>query len=309
MGDARGKSHATGTIGASADGGPTVGGPTVGSIVREFTAMLASAKIAEPKREAGDIVAAVLDEPRFWALLHESDAMDVARADECRHAAKHRCAGAPFAYAVGRSAFRHLTLHVDERVLIPRQETEQLVEEVLSRESTGLAIDIGTGSGAIALALASEGRFDRVIGTDVSSGAVAVARANGERLAAQLTAAVEWREGALLAPVAGEKAAVIASNPPYISFDEAMALPESVRDWEPPFALYSASGGMAITASLIREAPDVLVPGGLLVMELDSRRASLAAELALASGRYRDVAVRLDLAGRERFLIARRKDE
>ena len=138
---------------------------------------------------------------------------------------------------------------------------------------------------------------------------MAVARANGERLESQLTAPVEWREGTLLAPVAGERAEVIASNPPYISFDEAMALPESVRDWEPPFALYSASNGMAITASLIREAPDVLVPGGLLVVELDSRRASLAAELALASGKYRDVAVRLDLAGRERFLIARRKDE
>jgi len=102
---------------------------------------------------------------------------------------------------------------------------------------------------------------------------------------------------------------VLASNPPYIAFDEVLALPESVRDWEPPFALYSASGGMAISASIIRGAPDVLEPGGLLVMELDARRASLAAELALASGRYRDVSVRLDLAGRERFLIARRKDE
>ena len=184
-----------------------------------------------------------------------------------------------------------------------------LVDEILTRERTGLAIDIGTGSGAIALALASEGEFDRVIGTDVSSGAVAVARGNAERLADALTARVEWREGALLAPVEGERARVIASNPPYIALDEATTLPESVRDWEPPFALYSTSGGMAISASIIRGAPDVLEPGGLLVMELDSRRASLAAELALASGRYRDVSVRLDLTGRERFLIARRKDE
>ena len=109
--------------------------------------------------------------------------------------------------------------------------------------------------------------------------------------------------------MAGERTRVLVSNPPYISLDEAPALPESVRDWEPPFALYSASGGMAISASIVRGAPDVLVPGGLLVMELDSRRASLAAELALADGRYRDVSVKLDLTGRERFLIARRKDE
>ena len=282
---------------------------TVGALVREMAAQLERAGIADAKREAGDIVAAVYDVPRFWSMLHESELVDSLQAADCRRAAQHRSAGAPFAYAVGRSAFRHLTLHIDERVLIPRQETELLVDEVLAREATGLAIDIGTGSGAIALALASEGRFDRVIGTDVSSGAVAVARANGERLAPSLNAAVEWREGSLLAPIAGERAHVLVSNPPYISFDEAPTLPESVRDWEPPFALYSALGGMAISASIVRGAPDVLVAGGLLVMELDSRRASLAAELALASGRYRDVSVRLDLAGRERFLIARRKDE
>jgi len=282
---------------------------TVGALVRELTVMLRGAGVEDAKREAGDIIAAVNDAPRFWALLHEFDVVSASTAASCLRAAQHRSSGAPFAYAVGRSAFRHLTLHVDERVLIPRQETELLVDEVLAREATGLAIDIGTGSGAIALALASEGKFDRVIGTDVSSGAVRVARANGERLASELTAAVEWRVGSLLAPVAGERARVLVSNPPYISFDEAPTLPESVRDWEPPFALYSALGGMAISASIIRGAPDVLVPGGLLVMELDSRRASLAAELALASGRYRDVSVRFDLTGRERFLIARRKDE
>jgi release factor glutamine methyltransferase len=293
---------------ADATGSALVAG-TVGALARELAVMLASAGIEDAKREAGDIIAAVNDAPRFWALLHEFDVVSASVADRCRKAAQHRSSGAPFAYAVGRSAFRHLTLDVDERVLIPRQETELLVDEVLAREATGLAIDIGTGSGAIALALASEGRFERVIGTDVSSGAVAVARANGVRLASQLTAAVEWREGSLLAPVAGERARVLVSNPPYISFDEAPALPESVRDWEPPFALYSAAGGMAITSSIIRGAPDVLVPGGLLVMELDSRRASLAAELALACGRYRDVSVRFDLTGRERFLIARRKDE
>jgi release factor glutamine methyltransferase len=282
---------------------------TVRALVREMSEALTRAGITDAKREAGDIVAAVLDVARFWALLHEEEVLDAVVVSACRRAAQRRVAGAPFAYAVGRSAFRNLTLQVDERVLIPRQETEMLVDEILTRERTGLAVDIGTGSGAIALALASEGQFDRVIGTDVSSGAVAVARANGERFASVLRAPVEWREGALLAPVAGERARVIASNPPYIAFDEAIALPESVRDWEPPFALYSASGGMAISASIIRGAPDVLEPGGLLVMELDSRRASLAAELALASGRYRDVSVRLDLAGRERFLIARRKDE
>jgi release factor glutamine methyltransferase len=282
---------------------------TVAALVRELASMLAAASIADAGREARDIVAAVHEEPRFWAALHEHELVAAERAEAARRAAKLRCAGAPFAYAVGVAAFRHLTLRVDERVLIPRQETEQLVDEVLARETTGLAIDIGTGSGAIALALASEGKFDRVIGTDVSRGAVTVAADNAMRLAAVLRAPVEFRQGALFAPVAGIKARVLVSNPPYIAHDEAAALPGSVRDWEPPVALFGAANGMAIISGIIRKAPDVLQSGGLLALELDSRRASLAAELALADGRYRDVSVRLDLAGRERFLIARRKDE
>jgi release factor glutamine methyltransferase len=282
---------------------------TVAALVRELAAMLAAASIDDPGREARDIVAAVHEEPRFWAALHEHELVAAARAEAARSAARLRCAGAPFAYAVGLAAFRHLTLRVDERVLIPRQETEQLVDEVLARETTGLAIDIGTGSGAIALALASEGKFDRVIGTDVSRGALAVAADNAMRLGAVLRANVELRQGALFAPLAGITATVVVSNPPYIALDEAATLPASVRDWEPPVALFGTANGMAIISGIIREAPDVLQPGGLLALELDSRRASLAAELALADGRYRDVCVRLDLAGRERFLIARRKDE
>lgn len=282
---------------------------TVAALVRELAAMLTAASIEDAGREARDIVAAVHEEPRFWAALHEHELVAAERAAAARRAATLRCAGAPFAYAVGGAAFRHLTLSVDERVLIPRQETEQLVDEVLARETTGLAIDIGTGSGAIALALASEGKFDRVIGTDVSRGAVTVAADNAMRLAAVLRAPVEFRQGALFAPLAGITARVVVSNPPYIAHDEAAALPGSVRDWEPPVALFGAANGMAIISGIIREAPDVLQSGGLLALELDSRRASLAAELALADGRYRDVSVRLDLAGRERFLIARRKDE
>jgi release factor glutamine methyltransferase len=282
---------------------------TVASLVRELTGVLAAAQVDDAGREARDIVAAVHCEARFWAALHENELVRVERAEDARRAAALRLAGAPFAYAVGVAPFRHLTLHVDERVLIPRQETEQLVEEVLARATHGVAIDIGTGSGAIALALASEGHFDRVIGTDVSRGALAVAEGNAAKLMEQLRAPVEFRQGALFAPLTGVRARVVVSNPPYIAHEEAAALPGSVRDWEPPVALFGASGGMATISSIIREAPDVLEPGGLLALELDSRRASLAAELALAGGRYRDVAVRLDLAGRERFLIARRKDE
>ncbi|HEY0779030.1 MAG TPA: HemK/PrmC family methyltransferase [Gemmatirosa sp.] len=205
-----------------------------------------------------------------------------------------------------------MTLDVDERVLIPRQETEVLVDEVLARLADargGTVVDVGTGSGAIALALASEGAFDRVIGTDVSADALEVARANAAHVAPALRAAVEFRHGAFLAPVEtlrGQLRAVV-SNPPYIAYHEAAALPPGVRDWEPALALFAGADGMAAIAAIVRDAPDVLAPGGLLALEVDARRASTAAELVSNDMRYADVAVRLDLSGRERFVLATRR--
>ena len=287
------------------------GAVRVGALVDEITAMLARAGIPEARQEARDIVAAVADMPRFWPSTNREEILETGMAAAARQAARKRGDGAPFAYAVGRAAFRHLTLDVDPRVLIPRQETEVLVEAVLEwvgSAAGGVAVDIGTGSGAIALALASEGPFARVIATDVSREALAVARGNVERLAPALRAPVELRHGSLLAPVRDVRARALVANPPYIAYDEAAALPPSVRDWEPPIALFSGGEGMAATAGIIRDAAGVLEPGGVLALEVDSRRASLAAELALADGRYRDVSVTLDLTGRERILLARRKD-
>jgi release factor glutamine methyltransferase len=281
---------------------------TVGALVRELAQLLGAHGVEDPGREARDIVAAVMDMPRFWPSMNASESLAARDLERARTAAAKRASGAPFAYAVGRAAFRHLTLDVDERVLIPRQETEILVEAVLdcARGDGGVAVDVGTGSGAIALALAMEGSFDLVIGTDISLGAVAVASANAERLAAAMKAQIQFRAGSLLAPVRDVRARVVVSNPPYIAYDEAAALPRSVRDWEPVVALYTGAGGMAATAEIIRGAPAILEHGGLLALEVDSRRAAVAAEMALADGQYSDVTVRLDLAGRERILLARR---
>lgn len=287
-------------------------GAAVSPLVEELAAVLTAARIPEAKREAADIVAALLNAPRFWAASHAGESVSADHAAAMRAAAARRANGAPFAYAVGRAAFRHLTLAVDERVLIPRVETEELVQRVLDEmtdESGGTAVDLGTGSGAIALALAQEGRFARVIATDISNGALAVARANAAACAPMLNCPVEFRAGEWLAPLAGVRARAVASNPPYIASGEAGALPASVRDWEPPVALFAEDSGMRDIACIIHGAHTVLEAGGLLALEVDSRRASLAAELALADGHYRDVSVRLDLAGRERFLLARRGEE
>jgi release factor glutamine methyltransferase len=196
---------------------------------------------------------------------------------------------------------------VDGRVLIPRPETELLVDEVLARVAPGgTAVDVGTGSGAIALALASEGAFDRVIATDLSLDALAVARGNAATHRGALRAALEFRHGSLLAPLGAERVRAVVANPPYIAHEEAGELPASVRDWEPALALFSGDGGLAATTALVYEAARVLEPGGLLALEVDSRRAGRVANVAADCGGYLDIEVRADLTGRERFVIARR---
>ena len=281
---------------------------TVGALVGELTASLMSSRVDDARREARDIVAALLDVPRSWPTAHWDAPTAPELVERARNAARKRARGAPLAYAVGRAAFRHLTLAVDERVLIPRPETEQLVDLVLDaiHGPGGIAVDVGSGSGAIALALACEAKFDRVIGTDISLDALAVAGENARELRDMLRSPVELLHGSLLSPIRGRRVQAVVSNPPYIALGEAAALPSSVRDWEPPVALYSAGEGMHLTAQLVLEAAAVLEPGGLLALEVDARRASLVADLVGRDRRYQDVQVHLDLFGRERFVVARR---
>jgi release factor glutamine methyltransferase len=284
---------------------------TLGALMHEMAERLAPRLGADAAREAGELLAALHDMPRHWPSLARDTAVEPGARARALAAAERRARGAPLQYAAGQAAFRHLTLDVDERVLIPRPETEQLVEIVLelTRSATGVAVDVGTGSGAIALALASEGSFTRVIGTDVSLDALAVARANARRCAGVLRAPVELRHGSVLGPVPERALCAVVSNPPYIAFDEAASLPAGVRDWEPSVALFSGAEGMAVTAALVRAAAPALAPGGLLALEVDARRASLVAELAASNGMYEGVRVLLDLTGRERFVVARRREE
>ena len=278
---------------------------TVGDLVERITSVLLTVGIVEARAEARDLVAAVFGEGRFWPRANADVPASREMTAKVLAAAARRASGMPFAYAVRRAAFRHLTLTVDERVLIPRQETEHLVDLVLERAKRGLAADVGTGSGAIALALASEGRFDRVIATDVALGSLAVARENLGVLPPD-SAPVEFRSGDLLAPLAGERLDVLVSNPPYIAYDEARELPASVRDWEPVQSLFSAGSGLLETRRIISGAPALLCSGGLLALEVDSRRAMPVTELVASSGAFRAIELHQDLMGRDRFVLATR---
>jgi release factor glutamine methyltransferase len=281
---------------------------SVAGLVQEIARRLDG--LEDSMREARDIVAALLDVPRHWPLLHANKWVEAEVWRRACAAADKRAAGAPLAYAVGRASFRKLRLEVDERVLIPRPETELLVDLVLERCAPGgIAMDVGTGSGAIAIALATEGKFDRVIATDISLDALDVARKNSERYSTN----IELVHGSLLATSdVGRRTSdvrAVVSNPPYISYDEIAGLPASVRDWEPMIALLSGRGGLAITAQLVRKAAARLEPGGLLALEVDARRVSLITELVSSEVRYEGVTVLLDLAGRERFVLATRREQ
>jgi len=284
---------------------------SVGALVSEMSALLRPSFGDDALREARELIAALHDMPRHWAVVEHAQPLGERDWARALRAATRRAKGAPLQYAAGQAAFRHLTLDVDERVLIPRPETERLVDLVLERlrgVPGGILVDVGTGSGAIALALASEGRADQVIGTDISLDALAVARANVVRCAQVLRTPVELRAGSLLAGVPERPLRAVVSNPPYISWNERDALPASVRDWEPAVALYSDGDGMDITARLVRDAGAALERSGLLALEVDVRRASLVAELVATDGAYDQVQVVLDLTGRERFVVARRRE-
>ena len=219
-----------------------------------------------------------------------------------REAAELLARGVPFAYAVGRVPFRTLDLAIDARALIPRPETEGLIELVLARCSGGFAADIGTGSGCIALSLAVEGRFEKVIAVEQSPAAAALARENVLRIAP--VTPVEIRIGNLLGPLveSGERYRVIVSNPPYLTAAEYEALDSSVRDFEPRDALVSGTDGLAATRALLAGAANLLEPQGVLALEIDERRAGAVRALAHEYG-WHDVAIHADLFGCPRYAL------
>jgi release factor glutamine methyltransferase len=286
---------------------------TIGELHDQLAASLAGPGVPPARAVARDLIAGVLERPRFWPSAHRSDPLDATTEAAVRAAAARLAEGMPIQYAVGRAAFRHLTLAVDPRVLIPRSETELLVDLVLAATGggTGTVADVGTGSGAIALALAAEGSFTDVHAIDISGDALAVARANLAAIPPERRAVVHFHEGSLLEPLRGEGTLLdtVVSNPPYISRDEGAELPRLVRDWEPAGALFADREGMAVIEALVPQAAETLRAGGLLAMEVDSRRADRAAAVLKADGRFTDIEIRPDLTGRPRFVASRRKEK
>ncbi|HKU60255.1 MAG TPA: peptide chain release factor N(5)-glutamine methyltransferase [Gemmatimonadales bacterium] len=270
-------------------------------VLAAAAAALSGARVTEPRREALRLWAEIAPGAGEALVLEPDQAVPSSDRRRLQDLVRRRIAGEPFAYVVGRAAFRRLELRADRRALIPRPETEGLVDLLLAKVRTGRAADVGTGTGCLALSLATEGSFDRVTATDVSRDAIGLAAENRR----EVGAAVDLVLGDLCDPLADASLDALVSNPPYLTSAEYAGLDPAVRDWEPNGALESGADGMAATDRLLAEGRRVLRPAGWIALEVDCTRATMAAARARELG-WSEVMVETDLFGRERYLLARR---
>lgn len=219
-----------------------------------------------------------------------------------------RATGEPVAYLTGTREFYGRTFRVTPDVLIPRPETELLVERALAlvdeRPPTALTIvDVGTGSGCIAVTLAAERPLLHVIATDTSEAALLVAGTNAQRHG--VADRLELRAGSLLSGVGA--ADLVVSNPPYIALSERDSLMRDVRDFEPATALFGGSDGLAVIRALVTAAWETLRPGGTLLLEIGAGQAEAVRQLVSSAG-FAAVRIRMDLAGHPRIAEGRRPE-
>jgi release factor glutamine methyltransferase len=285
---------------------------TIGQWLEVATATLAAAS-DQARADAEELLSRLLRRSRTELYFERETPVSTEQARTLERWLERRAAGKPVQYITGRAAFRGLDLAVTPAVLIPRPETERLVEavfEVLSEQRARWpaprVLDLGTGSGAIALALAEEWPAARVSASERSEQALEVARANaGER---GLEARVRFLAGDWLDAVPGdERFEVIVSNPPYIAETERDALPIDVREHEPAAALFSGPTGLEALREIVDQSPRHLVAGGLLALELAEMRALEVRAWLDGARDWEEVALRDDLTGRPRILLARRQ--
>jgi release factor glutamine methyltransferase len=275
-----------------------VSGLTVAAALRAAAARLGPTDGAD---EAAILLAHALRVDRAWLIAHGGDPIDPRALARFEHLVARRAAGEPVAYLVGRRGFHALELVVSPAVLIPRPETELLVELALERIPLDGAVevaDLGTGSGAIALAIAAARPRARLIAADVSGAALAVAQANAERLG---LANVVFVEGSWWAPLAGRRFDLIVSNPPYVAQDDPHLDARDLR-FEPRSALVAGADGLDDLRILAAGAPAHLKPGGALLVEHGHTQGEAVRALFLAAG-LGSVVTHRDLEGRERVTV------
>ncbi|MEJ7745574.1 MAG: peptide chain release factor N(5)-glutamine methyltransferase [Luteimonas sp.] len=256
--------------------------------------------------DAECLLAHALRKSRTWLYTHRDDALTAGDIERFESLLRRRASGEPVAYLVGSRGFWSLDLAVTPDTLIPRPETEWLVELALRRlpvERECRVADLGTGSGAIALALAHERPRAHVVATDASAAALAVAQGNAERLGIRNIA---FRHGSWWAPLSGETFDLVASNPPYIAAGDPHLHAGDLR-YEPAAALSSGADGLDAIRGIVRDARVHLGTGGWLMLEHGWEQGEAVRELFRAAGGFIDVATERDLENRERVTFGRRR--
>ena len=278
---------------------------TVRDALKRAEDELAAGSLGErARRDAEMLLRSVLGRDKAWLITNQNSAVDGDAAVQLEAAIVRRLRGEPIQQIIGECEFYGLPFRVTRDVLIPRPETEHLVEAVLELALGSAAariVDVGTGSGAIAVALAHALKSDRVTAIDISKQALAVARENAARNGVQ----IRFLEGDLLAPVGGETFDVVVSNPPYVPDADRKTLPVEVREYEPGLALFAGKNGLDVYRRLIPQAFHTLNPGGHVLLEIGYGQAQAVRELLEQSGFF-NVRFRPDLQGIPRVLDAMR---
>jgi release factor glutamine methyltransferase len=258
------------------------------------------------RRDAEALLLHLTGKNRAWMLAHESDDFGGCVAIQYASLLERRLAGEPIQYITGEAEFYGLPFRVTPHVLIPRPETEHLVETVIAL-CRGMErpriVDVGTGSGAIAVGLAHELPQAQVTATDLSDAAIEIAQENAARNG--LAGRIRLVQGDLLGPFAGQQFDVVASNPPYVSTADRATLAVEVREHEPAMALFAGADGMTMYRRLIPQAAAVLVTGGHIVLEIGYDQKQAIGNLLAESG-YQEVEFVPDLQGIARVAIGRR---
>ncbi len=287
-------------------------GTTTGEALRAVFTELSGNGVPEPRTEAEFMLMHVLGARRHELFL---DAMRELTSDEEKELEiilKRRLAREPSQYIFGESHFRGLDLKVTRDVLIPRPETEIIVEEAVKEagrlKGAAVIIDLCTGSGCIAAASAKEMPGSTVFAADISAAALEVAKENARR--AGVADRIKFFQGDLFAPLPDEirgRVNMLLSNPPYVAASEIDTLEPEVKDFEPLSALSGGPDGLDFIRKIIDQAPAFLAPGGLLLMEMGYGQAKEVKALAEGSGAYNDIEIIRDYGKIERILKARRK--
>lgn len=248
----------------------------------------------------------VLERNRAWVLAHPEAIPSEQQTAGFIELIKRRYLGEPMQYIRGETEFYGLPFTVTPEVLIPRPDTEHLVEKALELARAferPRIIDVGTGSGAIAIALAHQFPTARITATDLSENALYLARRNAELN--RVDHSIRFFEGDLLAPVTGEHFDLVVSNPPYVPNTDRASLSVEVREYEPALALFAGEDGLAAYRRLIPAAHDALVSGAFIALEIGFSQMHAVEELLVASG-FQEIGFTPDLQGIPRVASARR---